>query len=252
VNVVSIMAHQDDEMRCLGTMLKCRQRGDELFFVCLTDGSKGLVDRPRLDRRQAADIRRREMASLTDAVGAQYICLGEPDEYLYDTPAVRDALIEAIRRAGAELVFTHYHQDYNADHVAVHHLVRHCAMQSPLPVIATASAPLGRHPAVFCVEPHGAFVFPASHFVDVTDVEDRKIELLQLHVSQEAAMRQAVSAGFDKLCRCPDAYWGQKVGCEYAECFVPMQSRGAVKPYGVLPQDETGTKAKTAAGPRKP
>ena len=28
---------------------------------------------------------------------------------------------------------------------------------------------------------------------------------------------------------------GEQVGCEYAECFVPMEARGAVKPYPVLP-----------------
>jgi len=36
MNVVSIMAHQDDEMRCLGTLLKCRARGDRLHFVTIT------------------------------------------------------------------------------------------------------------------------------------------------------------------------------------------------------------------------
>lgn len=46
MNVVSIMAHQDDEMFCLGTMLKCRARGDRLSFITLTDGSKGFVQRP--------------------------------------------------------------------------------------------------------------------------------------------------------------------------------------------------------------
>jgi N-acetylglucosamine malate deacetylase 1 len=235
VNVVSIMAHQDDEMRCLGTMLRCQNRGDKLTFICLTDGSKGLVDRPHLSRPAAASVRRKEMAALAQAAGGNYVCLGEHDEYLYDTPQVRDALIEAIRAASAELIFTHFEADYNADHVTTHHLVRHCAMQSVLPVIPTATAPLTDHPAVFCVEPHGAFAFAPTHFVDVSQVIDRKIELLRLHESQESAMRQTVGAGFDQLVRVPDAYWGQKAGCKYAECFVPMQSRGAMKPFSVLP-----------------
>jgi LmbE family N-acetylglucosaminyl deacetylase len=229
------MAHQDDEMRCLGTMLRCQARGDRLGFICLTDGSKGLVDRPHLDRPAAAEVRRKEMAALAQAVGAGYTCLAEPDEYLYDTPALRDSLIEAIRQAAADVIFTHFDPDYNADHVATHHLLRHCAMQSVLPVIPTATAPLKNHPAIFCVEPHGAFAFTPTHFVDITGVIDRKIELLRLHESQEAAMQQAVGWGFDQLVRVPDGYWGQKAGCRYAECFVPMQSRGAIKPFSVLP-----------------
>jgi N-acetylglucosamine malate deacetylase 1 len=235
MNVVSIMAHADDEMRCLGTMLKCRARGDRLFFVIVTDGSKGFVQRPEITRQEAAAIRQAESASVAKAVGGELIALGEHDEYLYDTPAVRDKLIQAIRQTRADLIFTHFHEDYNLDHSTVYSLVRHCAMQSCLPVIATADSPLPQHPAVFCVEPHGPIPFCPSHYVDITAFEDAKIELLKHHQSQEVAMQQGVGAGFDRLCRRPDAYWGDKVGCEYAEAFVPMPARGAVKPFSVLP-----------------
>jgi LmbE family N-acetylglucosaminyl deacetylase len=237
MNAVSIMAHQDDEMQCLGTLLKCRARGDRLFFVTLTDGAKGFVQQPDIDPAKAARIRHAEMSDLARQLDAEYINLREPDEFLYDTPEIRLKLIEAIRHTGAELVFTHYHQDYNLDHVTTSSLVRHCAMQSCLPVLRTESKPLAEHPAIFMVTPHGPFVFPATHFVDVTAFEDQKISLLKLHHSQEEALRQAtgVGQGFDQLCRRLDAYWGQQVGCDYAEGFVPMRARGAIKPYPVLP-----------------
>ena len=235
MNVVSIMAHQDDEMRCLGTMLKCRARGDRLFFVTLTDGAKGFVQNPTIDPAEAERIRHAEMTAVAQAAGGRYINLREKDEFLYDTPEARMKLIEAIRQIQADLIFTHYHEDYNQDHVTTHSLVRHCAMQSCLPVLPTASAPLKKHPAVFLVPPHGAFLFPASHFVDITEVEAEKIRLLQLHRSQEEAMQLAVGEGFDGLCHRPDAYWGEQVGCAYAECFAPMRARGATKPFGVLP-----------------
>ncbi len=235
MNVVSIMAHQDDEMRCLGTMLKCRDRGDRLAFVTLTDGSAGFVQRPTIERAEAARIRHEEMAALAAGVDAPVISLGELDEYLYDTPAVRLALIEAIRRTRADLILTHHHEDYNQDHITTHALVRHCAMQSCLPVLRTASSPLTSHPAVFTVLPHGPFDFMPTHFVDISDYEQRKIELLMRHASQEQAMRTAVDHGFDQLCKLPDAYWGAQVGCAYAECFIPMRGRGAIKPFNVLP-----------------
>lgn len=35
MNVVSVMAHQDDELMCLGTMIKMKKQGYKLHFICL-------------------------------------------------------------------------------------------------------------------------------------------------------------------------------------------------------------------------
>jgi LmbE family N-acetylglucosaminyl deacetylase len=235
MNVVSLMAHQDDEMRCLGTMLKCQARGDRLFFITLTDGSKGMVQAPQLTREEAAAIRVKEMSALAASAGAEYLNLGEPDEFLYDTPEVRMKLIEAIRATGAGLIFTHYHEDYNLDHVTVNRLVRHCAMQACLPVLPTKSTPLKEHPAVFLCEPFGTFDFPATHYVDIGEFRSAKSRLLRLHVSQEEALREATGSGLETICARLEAYRGDLAGCAWAEAFVPMQGRGTIRAYPVLP-----------------
>ena len=235
MNVVSVMAHQDDEMRCLGTMLKCRDRGDRLSFVTLTDGCKGFVQNPTMGRAEAAAIRDREMRSLADALGADYHNLAEEDEFLYDTPAVRMKLIEAIRACQAELIFTHNSEDYNLDHVTVSSLVRHCAMQACLPVLPSHSRPLPKHPAIFMCDPMGAFAFTPSHFVDISSFHMEKVELLRLHASQEEAMQQALSSGMEALSARIASFRGEQVGCDFAEAFLPMPARGALKPYAVLP-----------------
>jgi N-acetylglucosamine malate deacetylase 1 len=235
MNVVSIMAHQDDEMRCLGTMLKCRARGDKLYFITLTDGCKGFVQNPTILRAEAAAIRDREMRSLTGELDAVYLNLGEEDEFLYDTPEVRMKLIEAIRACGAELIFTHNTEDYNLDHTTVSSLVRHCAMQACLPVLPSESPTLPQHPAIFMCDPMGAFPFTPSHYVDITKFHAEKVRLLQLHTSQEEAMQQALGSGMDALSARLASFRGEQVGCDFAEAFVPMPARGAVKPYSVLP-----------------
>lgn len=232
MNVVSIMAHQDDEMRCLGTMLKCKARGDNLFFITLTDGSVGIEG---VTKKEAAEIRHREMSAMVKEINAQYISLDEPDEYLYDTAEVRHKLIDAIRKSGANLIFTHYFEDYNIDHTTTSKLVWHCAMHSSWPFIKTECGPLADHPAIFMVEPHGPIIFPATHFVDITEYEEQKIKLLKNHASQEKAMQKVLKSGFEKLVKRPDSYWGEQTECEYAECFIPMPARGAIKPYSVLP-----------------
>ncbi len=235
MNVVSIMAHQDDEMRCLGTMLKCKARGDALHFISLTDGSSGVLRDPYPAREEAAEVRRREMTALIGDLGATYQCLGERDAFLYDSEELRLKLVEAIRKTGAELVFTHHRDDYNEDHATAHRMVKHCCMLASLPLLPTASPPLPSHPAVFCVEPHGPIPFDPTYYVDITEYEAEKVRILKHHDSQESAMKMAVGAGFDKLCGRPDSYWGEQVLCEYAEAFMPMPARGAIKPFAVLP-----------------
>ena len=235
MNVVSIMAHADDEMRCLGTMLKCRERGDKLAFVTVTDGSKGFVQHPSISRAQAAQIRESEMKMLADSIVAGFANLGELDEFLYDTPDLRLRLIDVIRQFRADIIFTHWSEDYNLDHTTVNSMVRHCAMHSCLPVLPTDSPSLTVHPAIFMVEPHGPFVFPASHFVDVSDQHDEKIRLLMSHESQDQAMREGTGSGLAELTTRLDAYRGEQVGTAFAEAFVPMPARGAIKPYPVLP-----------------
>lgn len=235
MNVVSIMAHQDDEMRCLGTMLKCRARGDRLYFVTLTDGSKGFVQNPSISRAEAARIRDTEMRALASTLEAEYDNLNEPDEFLYDTAELRLRLIDVIRRCGADLIFTHYHEDYNTDHTTTCGVVRQAALHASLNVLPSATPPLAQHPAIFMVEPHGPFIFPASHYVDISPWHAQKISLLLHHQSQEEAMRLATGSGLEATTQRLDGYRGDQVGCAYAECFVPMRARGALKSSNVLP-----------------
>ena len=236
MNIVSIMAHADDEMRCLGTMLKCRARGDALQFVTVADGSVGFAHDPNISRADAAAIRAREMDALSAAVGGQHRTLGERDGFLYDTPDLRARLIRVIRETRADVIFTHYPDDYNSDHTVVSGLVRHCTMLAAYPREMGLGEPLLKHPAIFMIEPHGIVTFPASAAVDISAFAEEKLRLLRTsHHSQETAMQKAHGRGFDKLVGTTDAYWGQKAGCGFAEVFAPMQGRGSIRPGPVLP-----------------
>jgi len=235
VNVVSVMAHQDDELVCLGTMLKMQARGDALHFICVTDGSGGMIQSPGMARAEAAAIRDREMRDLAQRVGAGYICLGERDEYLYDTPGVRDRLIAALRTTAADVVFTHFSPDYNVDHMTVNVLVRQCAMQAAFPMIKTDSKPLAAAPAVFLVEPSGGFEFEPTHYVDITGQLARKQELALCHKSQDEASRAGLGYGLDAWILGNSRRRGEQSGCEHAEGFRPMLARGLVRAYSVLP-----------------
>ena len=236
MNIVSIMAHADDEMRCLGTMLKCKARSDRLHFVTVADGSVGFAHQPGISRQEAAAIRASEMGALSAAVGGQHTTLGERDGFLYDNEQLRARMIEVIRGTQADVIFTHYHDDYNNDHTVVGSLVRHCSMLAAYPREMGYGPPLARNPAIYMIEPHGIVTFPASVVVDISAFAEEKLRLLRTsHHSQETAMQKAHGRGFDKLVGTTDAYWGQKAGCGFAEVFVPMHGRGSIRPGPVLP-----------------
>ncbi|MCL2774703.1 MAG: PIG-L family deacetylase [Oscillospiraceae bacterium] len=237
MNIVSVMAHQDDELMCLGTMLKMRKSGRSLAFICLTDGAAGMAHMPDMPFTEAAKIRDVEMKNLTSDIDAKYICLNRPDEYLYDTAELRLELIEAIRYTAADVIFTHNTVDYNADHMTACLLVRQCAMQAALPIQKTKSAPLAATPAVFMIEPSGGFEFEPSHWVDITDVMDEKMRLAKYHKSQDDAFIAAFGAGkgIDNWVAETSKKRGDQCGVKYAEAFLPMRARGLVKAYSVLP-----------------
>jgi len=220
---------------CLGTMLKMQARGDALHFICLTDGSCGMVQAPEMPRAEAAAIREREMRALVQELNGTYQCLGEPDEFLYDTAEIRIRLIHALRVCRADVVFTHFTPDYNVDHMTTNLLVRQCAMQAPFPMIQTSALPLETTPAVFLVEPAGSFEFQPTHYVDITAQIDDKRALARCHCSQDEAFHAGLGKGLDDWICEVSAQRGAQVGVAHAEGFLPMLSRGLVKPFPVLP-----------------
>lgn len=237
MNVVSVMAHQDDELMCLGTMLKMRNLGHNLAFICLTDGAAGMAHMPDMTLTEAAKIRDIEIKNLASDINAEYICLNRPDEYLYDTAELRLELIEAIRYAAADVIFTHNTVDYNVDHMTACLLVRQCAMQAALPIQKTKSNTLVSTPAVFMAEPSGGFEFEPSHWVDITDVAEEKMRLAKFHKSQDDAFIAAFGTGrgIDNWIAETAKKRGEQCGVRYAEAFLPMRARGFVKAYSILP-----------------
>lgn len=234
MNVLSVMAHQDDELVCLGTMLKMRDRGDALHFICLTDGSLGIGGEPDLSRDKAAAIRDREMRDLAGRLDASYVCLDERDAFLYDTPEVRLRLADAMRAVKPDVVFTHFSPDFNTDHMTVNTLVRQCAMLLGLATLHTNAEPCPS-PAVFMVEPSGGFEFEATHYVDVSAYVEGKSALAACHASQDELFRVWHGYGLGEwVARCSQRR-GEEAGVPHAEAFRPMLARKLVKAVQLLP-----------------
>ena len=189
--VLFVGAHPDDEMSCLGTLLLYRRRGDRLSLVCATNGDKGISDDPSFPLAECARIRDIEMREVARELAAEYICLGEPDEALFDSWENRLKMIEAIRRVQPEVVFTHFPHDYNLDHTATSEIVFQSTLLAQIGSVRTESPALARVPPIFYVDPGPGFGFEATHFVEIDEAAAQEARhLMGLHKSQmEVSLR---------------------------------------------------------------
>lgn len=236
MNITFVGAHQDDEMFCLGTLLRYRERGDKLSFVCVTNGDKGLSDRPDVPHAEAARIRDREMRQVCERLDADYQCLGEPDEALVDTWEVRLRLIGALRRMKSDLVLTHFYRDYNLDHSTTSNLAFQCTMLTAIASIQTKHAPLARCPALFYVDPGPGYGFEATHFVEIpAAIVEEMMDLMALHVSQQDVIRRMAGTSYCEMIRRRLAGTGERVGVPFAEAFRPCLASRRIPLANMLP-----------------
>ncbi len=236
MNVLFVGAHPDDEMSCLGTLLLYRRRGDTLSLVCTTNGDKGMSDDPEFPHEECARIRDGEMRRVARELGASYACLGEPDEALYDTWENRLKLIEAVRRARPDVVFTHFTEDYNLDHTTTSTLVFQSTLLSQIASVRTESPALPRVPPIFYVDPGPGFGFEATHFVEIDEEAVREARrLMGLHQSQMDVSRRLLGKDYRDSIEDRKRAAGERVGVPFAEAFRPCLASRRTPLAGLLP-----------------
>ena len=122
MNILAIGCHPDDvEINCVGTLIRCVQRGDNVTVCHFCNGNMGheviMPDELRL-------IRAAEAEKAGSLAGIKVIN-GDIGDLLangYDMEQ-RNKAIKIIRDADPDLIITHAPTDYMCDHVAVSKLV---------------------------------------------------------------------------------------------------------------------------------
>jgi LmbE family N-acetylglucosaminyl deacetylase len=223
MNIVVVGAHQDDmEVNCSGTLLKYRQKGDvNITIVVISNGDKGFQHKPSVPYEEATRIRNAEATRVAEALGGRYICLGQSDEYMADTPEARNQVVDILREAKADVVFTLPPQDYNADHMVASQITFQAVMLAPVTTIFTDHEPLRMTPVMYYMDSAVATGFEPSHYVDITDVWEQKCELLRMHVSQMDNAKFFGDFDLVELSQIVGAYRGMQSRVKYAECFRP-------------------------------
>jgi LmbE family N-acetylglucosaminyl deacetylase len=184
LNVIAIGAHPDDcDIRAGGTAAKYAALGHRFRCVAITNGDAGhqtegggaLAARRRLEAQEAA---RR--------VGIEYVVLDNHDGELQPTIKPRDEVIRQIRQWNADLVLAPRPNDYHPDHRYTGILVQDAAYMVVVPNIVPDTPALRRNPVFMYFE--DGFQRPQPFRPDVAvsidEVIDKKIDMLDAHVSQ--------------------------------------------------------------------
>jgi LmbE family N-acetylglucosaminyl deacetylase len=184
LNVIAFGAHPDDcDQRAGGVAAKYAALGHRVRFVSVTNGDAGhqtegggaLAARRRAEAREAG---RR--------IGIEYVVLDNHDGQLTPTVDVREQIIRQIRQWNADLVLAPRPNDYHPDHRYTGVLVQDAAYMVVVPNIASDTPALRKNPVFMYFE--DGFQKPAPFRPDVAvsidDVIEKKIDMLDAHVSQ--------------------------------------------------------------------
>jgi LmbE family N-acetylglucosaminyl deacetylase len=220
--ILIVGAHPDDpDAFCGGSVAAWADAGAEIWYVVVTSGDKGVPD-AESEVSTFTETREQEQLSSAEYLGAQGVTfLRYVDGEVFDSLELRERITLEIRRFKPDLILTHdpltrqYRQ--HPDHRAVGFAAIHSAF--PTSHLTTFFP----HHAEEGFEPHVTkqmMLFGSDQpdtFVDIGATFERKIEALEMHVSQEAAFHGALR---ERMRTRAEAAGNQSGQYELAEAFL--------------------------------
>ena len=193
---LAVGAHPDDvEIICSGTMALLGEAGWELHIATLSLGDYGSDEYSPQEIRK---IRRAEAERACERLDASYHYVGLHDFGIFHDDRTNRMVTALLRNVNPEIVITHPPVDYMTDHEITSRLVRNACFYAAVPNFDTLSlSPVERIagvPWLYYAHPiegtdlFGEPVVPAF-YVDITDLIERKAELLACHSSQREWLR---------------------------------------------------------------
>jgi N-acetylglucosamine malate deacetylase 1 len=234
MNILAFGAHPDDiEIFCGGTLLKYYQAGHQIFVALTTSGNIG--SNVHNSREEIAAVREAEQLEAAALYGAQVRFLRFDDEGLQDTPETRRAVINALRWANPDVVFTNCPWDGSTDHAMTAKIISEVILSLPGKLVPADVPPISKAPSVFHWDTGAGIRFSPEVYVDISDVMEKKIEAITRHKSQYAWMDTFQIHGFIEHAEIMSRFRGLQAGCKFAEGFVPMRVHAFMPNMKLLP-----------------
>ena len=144
-------------------------------------------------------------------------------------------LIDTLRECEADLIFTHWPDEYNLDHNTTSTLVFQCSLNSIIASMQSAHPALKVTPKVFYWDEGSHLGFEGTHFVALDEeIIQEKARIIRLHKSQMEVMSK-IGPDFADLAVDHARRAGDRVGVPYAEVFRPCLASRRTPLASMLP-----------------
>ncbi|MBO9595593.1 MAG: PIG-L family deacetylase [Niabella sp.] len=224
MNILSVAAHPDDtEILCAGTLIRYAREGHRVLIAVFTDGSVGdLVVPPG----KMGAIRKKEAQAAADLIGAELIWPAIADEHVFPDQHQRMIMVDILRQADPDVIFTHAPNDYHPDHRYVSQLVFDAYSQKGLPYIDHQSLPPCRleESQIYYMDTVCGIDFMPTEYVDITEVFEMKKKMLRCHKSQIRDMKEQAHTDMLGMMETQSKFRGLAAGCKYAEGFKRLEA----------------------------
>ena len=223
--VLGIAAHPDDlDFGASGTLAAFAAHGASVYYLLLTDGSKGTADQT-MAPQELVKTRQAEQRAAIQAIGAKDVqFLDYTDGELAVTMDLKRDIVRSIRTIKPDVVIT---MDpsvlYSAERGMINHPDHRAAGQATLDAVYPLARDHLSLPELFAegFEPHKVSTvllinFNQSNFsVDVSKTIDLKMAALEAHASQMPDLQKTKN-----MMREVAAQLGSDSGFKYAEAFM--------------------------------
>ncbi len=220
LDILVVAPHPDDaELGMAGTIVRCREEGQKIGILDLTDGE------PTPHGSRAT--RQRETATASEVLGVQWReNLGLTNRSLEATLDNRRELAGVFRRVRPRWLFAPFWVDAHPDHTAATQLVEAARFWAKLSKSDLPGVPHFPERIWYYCCVHLPQAIQPAFIVDISRQWEAKQAALECYHSQFVAGREALEPGFIERQREAAAYWGSLIGVRYGEPFASRQPVG--------------------------
>jgi LmbE family N-acetylglucosaminyl deacetylase len=234
MNILAFGAHPDDvEIHCAGTLLKYAEAGHSIFVALTTSGNIGsnIIE----GREEIARTREAEQLEAAKLYGGKVRFLRYNDELLIDSEKLRRDILNAMRWANPDVIFTNFPGDLSTDHNVTGTTVGRMMLSLPGKNVPADEPPVSKVPSLFYWDTAAGLHFEPEAYVDITATMDKKLKSIEAHKSQFAWMSTFQAETLTGHSRIVGEFRGLAIGCRYAEAFRAFRIHGYMPDFKLLP-----------------